>query len=167
MLDSSAPISSPSTSKRSGRLFGGIFSSAQKRSPSLDDDNDKDRGREKGEKGERGVESGSESGKEGGSVGQSVNSSSPKRQTDKIFKEKEGKEEKRARSAWSFSVPLRSKKLNNNGKKTDSASSETEVENSSGAYEPFSSSLDFLNLGFQELVKCRQVCTCVRAIILI
>ena len=155
-------MNSPNAGKRSGRLFGGIFSSSNnKRSPSLDEENEKERGRER-EKVERG--SGSESGKEGGSGGLgSSYSSSPKRTGEKSIKEKEGKEEKRSKSAWTFSVPLRARKLGLGGKKTDPSSAEIEAEKSNSTHEPFSSSLDFLNLGFQELVKCRQVRTYVRA----
>ena len=109
------------------------------------------------EKEKGGVESGSESG-----IDSSVNSSSatsPVRNIDrekekyKEEKEKEGKEGKKTRSGWSFPLRGSSRK---NGKGNDN-NAEKVAEESGISNLPFSSSLDFLNLGFQELIKCRQV----------
>ena len=119
------------------------------------DFNEKEKEKEKG-----GVESGSESG-----IDSSVNSSSatsPVRNIDREkekYKEekekegKEGKEGKKTRSGWSFPLRGSSRK---NGKGNDN-NAEKVAEESGISNLPFSSSLDFLNLGFQELIKCRQV----------
>ena len=129
-----------------------FLSSSVKKSPQ-NDLNEKEKGS---------VESGSESG-----VDSSVNSSTATSPIRKVEKEKEkskeekekdgkeGKEDKKSRSSWTFPLRVSSKK--NANRKGNGNNTEIEVEELGIPNLPFSSSLDFLNLGFEELIKCRQV----------
>ena len=158
-LDAEA-LSGASMKSKSVRLFGGLFSSSSAKKLPLSLASEKEEGGgEKGigDDGGVGGESGSESGREGGS---SSVSTSPLRRNEKKEKDKdikEGKEEKKIRSAWAFPGPLRGSNRKAAAGKSSSANAEKEEENVGESHAPFSSSLDFLNLGFQELVKCRQV----------
>lgn len=79
---------------------------------------------------------------------------------DKEKEKEKGSKSRTLKSAWSMLLPVSASKRSSNSFKkasTDEVSIEHDCNVEKITYEPFSSSVEFLNLGFQELVKCRQV----------